>query len=108
MNYPSLVYRCPGAHFGPSGQSYDYRSVGSSDELVAAVKGGWSVTLLDAVEAATDARHDEEDDDENADDGAVTRAELEQMAGDLGIKFDGRTTDAALLRKIESAIPEKS
>ena len=41
------------------------------------------------------------DGDENA---PPTREELEQKANELGIKFDGRTTDRKLLEKIEEVL----
>lgn len=37
-------------------------------------------------------------------DGAVTREELEQKAKELGLSFDGRTTDKKLLERIEAAL----
>ena len=40
------------------------------------------------------------------DDAPPTRAELEQKAIELGVKFDGRTTDGALLRRINAAMKE--
>jgi hypothetical protein len=42
--------------------------------------------------------------DEPADNAPPTRAELEKMAGELGIKFDGRTTDALLRKKIDAEL----
>ncbi len=39
-----------------------------------------------------------------SDSAPVTRAELEQKARELGIKFDGRSTDAKLLQRIEQAL----
>jgi hypothetical protein len=38
------------------------------------------------------------------DNSAPTRAELETMATELGIKFDGRTTDKRLSDKIDQAL----
>ena len=49
---------------------------------------------------ATDAREISEV-DESA---PPTREELEEKANELGIKFDGRTTDRKLLEKIEEAL----
>ena len=40
------------------------------------------------------------------DESAPTRAELEQKATELGIKFDGRTSDKRLLARIEAALKE--
>lgn len=55
---------------------------------------GWSLSLEDAVNGVTDSR----------DEDGPTREEMEAKADELGIKHDGRTTDAALLKKIEAAI----
>lgn len=41
-----------------------------------------------------------------ADDAPVTRAELEAKATELGIKFDGRTTDAKLAERIADALKD--
>lgn len=41
------------------------------------------------------------------DDAPPTREELEAKATELGIKFDGRTTDRVLLQRIEEAIEVK-
>jgi hypothetical protein len=38
------------------------------------------------------------------DSGSVTRSEMEQKARELGLKFDGRTTDRKLLALIEAAL----
>lgn len=38
------------------------------------------------------------------DDGAVTREEMEQKAKELGLKFDGRTSNRKLLTMIEEAM----
>jgi hypothetical protein len=35
---------------------------------------------------------------------AMKRAELEDQADELGIKYDGRTTDAALQRRVDEAL----
>lgn len=40
------------------------------------------------------------------DDAPPTRAELEQKARELGVKFDGRTSDGTLLRRINAAMKE--
>jgi hypothetical protein len=48
-----------------------------------------------------------DDSTESVDDSPVTREELELKARELGIKFDGRTTDALLLKRIEESIGGK-
>lgn len=103
-DYPTLMFRCPGAHFAPEGLTYDYVGVNSREELLARLSEGWSVTLGEAMAAITVAAREEEPrviiEEEPAE---LSREDLERLATSLGIKFDGRTTDAALLRKIEAA-----
>lgn len=70
-----------------------------------ALRTGWntSVDLALAAEDALKAGQRDEPELTEDDDAPVTRAEMEAMAAQLGIKFDGRTTDKALMRKIETA-----
>jgi hypothetical protein len=100
--FPRLVYRTPGPHAGPPGHTFASMGVKDADALKAALAAGWHETLPDAcapklapipvAPAAPD------------DDDPPTRAELEAKAGELGVKFDGRTPDATLARKIADAL----
>lgn len=111
MSYPTLVYRCPGPHFAHAGQTYDYAKVRDEDELSQRLEAGWHLSLVEAVDAATGkvkVKAAEQEPGEPGDDEPATREELETMANDLGIKYDGRTSDAGLLRKIEEALAERS
>ena len=100
MSFPTLVYKVPGHHFGPNGSTYDYLGVKDEDALAKALAEGWSLTLLDAIGGKSDAS------DEPEDNAAPSREELEAKATELGIKFDGRTSDAGLLKKIDAALAE--
>lgn len=119
MDYPAFVYRCPGAHFGPDGTTYDSLGVKDDDQLRAALAEGWAESLVKAVSIYfhpvkfdesvvvavpdVDASADEET-SEGDEQNPPTREELEQKANELGIKFDGRTTDRKLLEKIEEVL----
>lgn len=104
MTYPTLMYRCPGPHFAHDGQTYDYVQVADEPALIERLKGGWSVTLLEAVAVVTCKDEEADEPDEEAE---FTRDELENMASELGVKFDGRTSDAGLLKKVQAALGEK-
>ncbi len=94
MNFPTLVYRCPGDHHCAGG-TYAYLGISEQPQLDAALSDGWFLTLPEAISG-------------EAEDGSEpTRGELEAKAAELGIKFDGRTTDKALAIKIEQALSEK-
>lgn len=114
-----MVYRCPGAHFGPLGTTYDSLGVMDDEDLRSALGEGWSESLVKAVEIYLNPVKSDEsvvDPVSNVDTSAAekisegdeqnppTREELEQKANELGIKFDGRTTDRKLLEKIEEVI----
>ncbi len=94
MNFPTIVYRCPGDHHCAGG-TYAYLGVSDQPQLDAALSDGWFMTLPEAIAG------------EAEDGSAPTRAELESKAADLGIKFDGRTTDKALAVKIDAALAEQ-
>jgi hypothetical protein len=101
----SMLYKAPGPHFC-DGSMVDYIVVPDDldDETVAA---GWFRTIPEALAAVAPVVASEPDSEavvDVPDDAPPTRAELEQKATELGIKFDGRTTDAKLLTKIEDAL----
>lgn len=125
MDYPAFVYRCPGAHFGPDGTTYDSLGVNNDEQLRAALADGWAESLVKAasiylhpvkfdepvgnVVSDVDASGTEEisevgQNDASDETAPPTREELEQKANELGIKFDGRTTDRKLLEKIEEVL----
>ena len=88
MEFPTLVYKDRGPHQRPGG-TYAFMQVVDQADADAAFAAGWHESLALAV------------DPDNA---PPTRSELETKAGQLGIKFDGRTTDKALQAKIEAAL----
>ncbi len=97
MSFPTIVYKCPGDHHRAGG-TYAYRGVSEQPQLDAALSDGWFLTLPEAIAGKAE---------ESIDDSAPTREELSLKAVELGIKFDGRTTDKALADKIEQALSGK-
>ena len=113
--FPTSVYRCPGPHYGPPGTTYESRGVADEEALAARLAEGWHATLPAAAEAFLNPPAPVAEIVEPvpvapaepvpvpvipADDEPPTRAELEQKARELGIRFDGRTTDRRLLKLI--------
>ena len=88
-DFPTLVYR-DGGPYQRRGGTYSSIVVNSQDEFDAALDAG-CVTHPDFIGQDTD----------NA---PPTRAELEAKATELGLKFDGRTTDRRLLAAIDAAL----
>lgn len=101
MEFPTMVYRCPGEHHAHSGATYKYRPVTGKDELDDLLKSGWSLTLVEAVDAWKNPKVEKQIQEENS---PPTREELESKAKELGIKFDGRTGDAKLLKLINERV----
>jgi hypothetical protein len=86
MKNPTMLYR-PGKMIKTDTGLFDYVIV-SEDDIPAHIKLGWSLTASQMQE----------------DDAKPTRAELEEKAKELGIKFDGRTSDAKLASNIKAAL----
>jgi hypothetical protein len=101
MEFPTFIYRCPGPHWGPHGTTYEAVDVADEAAFESALREGWFASLQEAAETAAGIRDAQVPAD---DDAPPTRAEMEAKAIELGIKFDGRTTDARLLAKIIDAL----
>lgn len=104
MDFPTLVYRCPGPHFGPPGTTYVAEPVRDETELAAALSAGFFATLPEAVEAFLAPKPEPATDPAVDDDAPPTRAELEAKAVELGLKVDGRWGDARLLAEVTKAL----
>ena len=94
MSFPTIVYKCPGDHHCAGG-TYAYKGISEPEQLESALASGWFLTLPEAISG------------EAEDVSAPTREEMAIKAVELGIKFDGRTTDKGLGEKIELALSEK-
>ena len=93
-DFPTLVYKDKGPHQRMGG-TYNYQVVNDQSQFDAALKNGWFATLAEVI-------------DPNAtvvdDTGPATREELETKANELGVKFDGRTSDKKLSAMIDEAL----
>ena len=100
MKNPTMLYKHPGAH-EMHGDKFDYIVVDEQD-VDQAKKDGWHLTTTEAKAKTKDqAKTAEAVADDNA---APTREELEAKATELGIKFDGRTSDTKLGSLIAKAL----
>lgn len=50
MEFPMMVYRCPGPHARPGG-TIDWAGVKNEDELIARMEAGWYETVPEAIAA---------------------------------------------------------
>ena len=91
----TMLYKWPGPH-SIHGDFFDYIVVNDSD-IEQVLADGWKLTTPEAKEASKPKPVEATDD--NA---APTRLEMEEKAKELGIKFDGRTTNKRLLEQIDA------
>ncbi len=103
MEFPVFVYRCPGAHFGPSGTTYESICVNDKDQLQSALKDGWGKTLVEAVIRFIELK-ESLDSAKEVSSFAPTREEMIQQADKIGLKIDRRWNDAKLIEKINEAM----
>ena len=99
MEFPTFVYKPGGGPGLYKRKRYQYRAVEDEAERQLMLKEGWLATKEEACGFAAPKVKVEEIVAE-LDDAPPTRAELEQMAKDMDIKFDGRTSDKKLIALI--------
>ena len=93
MDSPTLLYRCPGPYSRPGG-TYALLPVADAQALAEAEHQGWFRTMPEAIEGKPAHKA------EPADDAPPTRAEMEQRASEVGLKVDGRWSDARLAAEL--------
>lgn len=85
------LYRCPGSIRDTIDKSLTWDSVSvEDDEVPAMLKAGWFPSIAQASKTPEEA--------------PPTRDELERKAAELGLKFDGRTTDRKLSQMIAESV----
>ena len=131
MGAKHTLYKVPGKYRLKSGTTYSVLEVFDKRSLANSLDRGWHLSIEAAVAAVkgsarpevsapqtaaivaapaiadTPAVVDTDDQVEQADepdDAPPTRAEMEAKARELGIKFDGRTSDKLLLKRITEAL----
>lgn len=104
IQFPTIVYKSPGIRRNKYG-TYDYVGVKTQEEFDRRIADGWHPSQAAAF-ASLKQPHPPEVTSSPAPilDAQPTRAELEQKAVALGLKFDGRTTDKKLFERIEQAL----
>lgn len=109
----TMLYKCPGLHEIHGGH-FDYVIV-EDDKIEETLANGWFLTTPEAKQAHLNALAAQEADrmkaaqdiqEPNDSVAAPTRAELEQKAAELQIKFDGRTSDKKLSDLIKATLEE--
>lgn len=110
MEFPRMLYRCPGAE-SIHGGNFSTLVVVDEAEQAAALADGWHLTTpeaaaaheaakAEALAAATPVPVDDPKDDDTR---APSREELEQMADKLGIQYGPRVSDKKLRALIDEA-----
>lgn len=91
-----MLYKHPGPHFIDD-DYYDYVIVDEAieGECERHVEQGWFISHIEAKRVFNAPK---------VDDSPPTRDELEVKGKELGLKFDGRTSDKTLLKMINEAV----
>ncbi|MCY1423360.1 hypothetical protein D9M71_390700 [compost metagenome] len=100
QDFPVLLFRCPGPHARPGGD-YDWASARDEQHLAELKAAGWVDNLADAIKAFDKPAVVIVEDESEVE--TQTREQLEALATELGVKFDGRTSDSLLLQRIKAA-----
>lgn len=107
MDFPTIFYRSPGPNQG-NGHTWDSIGVPDAASAVDLLAKGWVATYAELVEPKIESKATEPEPEQIAsDDLPPTREEIEAKATELGLKFDGRTSDAKLLERIDEALKAK-
>lgn len=96
MRNATMLYKADGP-YEIHGGKYDYKIVDAEDVENAKAEG-WFLTTPEAYAAFEASKNPVESN------GAPTRVELEQKAGELKIKFTSKTSDKELNRASEAAL----
>lgn len=97
MEFPLFVYKKVKA------SEFETLLVESEEQYKAAIDGEWFATVPEALEGKPAQVAEQAI---PADDAQPTREELESKATELGLKFDGRTSDRKLGALISEALGE--
>jgi hypothetical protein len=103
VSFPTIVYKCPGKHFGPNGTTYESIGVNDEDQLQSALNDGWSKTIIEAAIRFIESK-ESLDSAKEVFSSAPTREEMIQQADKIGLKIDRRWSDAKLVEKINEAM----
>lgn len=106
-DFPTIVYRCPGPHWGPPGTTYGSVGVNTADELAARLAEGYHCSIPEAAEAFLAAKAPKPVAQAPAvsvpaNNAPPTRDEMLEQAARIGLKTDKRWSDATLLANIEA------
>lgn len=101
---PTIVYKASGPHQRLGG-TFDYKGVNTQEEFDAAIESGWYADYAEMLKPNKGEANTQTKD--AVSDAPPSRAELEQKAAELGLKFDGRTGDKRLGELIAEALKEQ-
>jgi hypothetical protein len=104
MDFPTIVYRCPGDRPGPPGATYTSIGIADAEALDKALKSGWFVTLPEAVNAFLKPKlapvAPTPEPEPEPIDAPPTRDEMLTKAAEIGLTVDKRWSDKTLANKI--------
>lgn len=112
-DFPTIVYRCPGPHWGPPKTTYESVGVADQSAFDKALSEGYFATLPEAAEAYLKPKPTLEPerivaavpvDETFPDEAPPTRDEMLIKAAEIGLVVDKRWSDKTLANKIIDAL----
>jgi hypothetical protein len=99
--FPTILYRTPGPHKKPRGGTYATKGAADQEQFDMLISKGWFPSYEEAVSSKLSPKMVEGPIDEVS---GPTREELEAKADELGLSYDGRTSDKKLAERITEAL----
>jgi hypothetical protein len=108
-DFPTIVYRCPGPHWGPPKTTYESIGVADQSAFDKAIAEGYFATLPEAAEAYLNPPTIRlvaavPLDETFPDEAPPTRDEMLTKAAEIGLVVDKRWSDKTLANKIIDAL----
>lgn len=103
IEFPTILYRCPGKFPGSEGTTFDSVGVENIEECKELLKQGYHLKMGDAIDAFKNPKGRKEEVDEGEQEIGYNRKELESEAQKIGLKVDSRWSNETLQKKINES-----
>lgn len=103
IEFPTILYRCPGKFPGSEGTTFDSVGVENIETYKEFLEQGYHPKMVDAIYAFKNPEGGKEEVYEGEQEIGYDRKELESEAKKIGLKVDRRWSDETLQEKINES-----
>ena len=104
IDFPTILYRVPGPHKKPRGGTYKTIGATDQDAFDDLTSKGWFPSYEAAISTVAGKAAPNVVEQPIDEVSGPTRSELESKASELGVSYDGRTSDKKLAERIAKAL----